>query len=347
MCDQSEEQIEVKDDGASRKETRSLRRRLGFVVMALYMVTLLFLLVMYLFVGDGSAFGEFITIWPPLAWLFGMVPLAVVSGVLTSRRGFVLVLGGLLIFVLLTEEWRSLLRWGDADAEGSIRVLVWNVDSHGGETLLQTMEAYEPDICILQESADGDGSFTPEDLTGYWEGFHWLDSGDCAVLSRFAIEALPTERVGPWQAPQMLQGRLPDDTFFLMVNVRLMLPSFGFNPFSERFGQQHDLRVNQYGQLAELIRNAKIQPVLLAGDFNVSATAKSLGPIRKNLDDAWKSSGRGWGRTITANFPVSRIDQCWVSGFEPLSARVYDPPFSDHRILVVDLTDGKQLGIGR
>ncbi len=337
MSDESAKK-DIEGEGvALRKERSALWRWLGRGAAVLFGTTILFLVVMYRLVGDVSAFGEFITIWPPVAWLLGLVPMAAVAGALTSRRGFVLALGGLLIFVLLTEEWRSLLLWGDVESVGSIRVLVWNVDSHGGDALLDAMEAYAPDVCILQETADGDASFAPEDLTGYWEGFHWLDSGDCAVLSRYALAELPTGRVGSWEAPQMLEVRLPDGASFLLVNVRLMLPSFGLNPFSEHFREQHGLRVRQYERLAALIGNTAKQPVLLAGDFNVSATARSLGPIRENLDDVWKSSGRGWGRTITASFPVSRIDQCWVSGFEPMSARVYDPPFSDHRILVVDL----------
>ena len=46
----------------------------------------------------------------------------------------------------------------------------------------------------------------------------------------------------------------------------------------------------------------------------------------------------GGARTALFNFPVARIDHCWVSGnIQPVSARVHPTTISDHRPLEVDL----------
>jgi len=79
-------------------------------------------------------------------------------------------------------------------------------------------------------------------------------------------------------------------------------------------------------------------PVILAGDFNTPAGMASLTPLRLLLRDVWPSAGVGWGATMTAEMPLSRIDQCWVSErLTPVAAHVERRGASDHRLLVVDL----------
>lgn len=79
--------------------------------------------------------------------------------------------------------------------------------------------------------------------------------------------------------------------------------------------------------------------MVLAGDFNTPARSRSLAPIRAMLDDVWLVSGRGWGATMTADFPVARIDQVWVepARLRPLAAWVHHATGSDHRMVVADV----------
>jgi len=73
----------------------------------------------------------------------------------------------------------------------------------------------------------------------------------------------------------------------------------------------------------------------------VPARMQSLRPLRALLRDVWTVGGLGWGGTMTADLPVARIDQCWVShDVEVVSARVLNPGGSDHRLLLVDLLIG-------
>ena len=312
---------------------------------------------MYLFVGDKSAFGEFVTIWPPLLWVFLLLPMSMVFILLGSRRRAFVGIGLILLFLLLTEESRSLLRVGgsqkreyfnsiqgrfsDAD-KVALRIIVWNVSHTPAHRLLPIIETKKPDLCFLQETSAGDLAVRSSDLTGYWEGFHWIDAGDCGVLSRFPVREIATRSVGPWSNPLLLDMDLPGNKKILLANVRLMLPTLLFNVFSStqraRFVEKHETRVKQYHLLSELMKKSNYETVILAGDFNTPASAFSLEPIRSMLRDAWLVCGHGWGRTITSTFPLSRIDQCWVSDdVECIHGRAYREDVSDHLMVLFEL----------
>ena len=332
-------------------------RAVAIACAFLFWMPLAVLMVFYVFVGDRTVTGEFFTIWPPVLWFFALVPLALPLLALGRRRHFVVCLAGILLFLVMTEEWRPLLRWGSQAKRKSfetphsnqngqdgtaLRVISWNVSGADRREILKILEAYKPDVCFLQETPDGNASIQDADLTGYWRRFHWLDAGDCGVLSRYPVRPLKSRKIGPWSDPQMLAMRLPDNRETLLINVRLMLPALLANPFSpqsrRRFVESHHERISQYAALWDLIAEKKMAPVILAGDFNTPACAKSLSPLRQVLRDAWRVCGHGWGRTATADFPVSRIDQCWISEkVECTDGRVFRESLSDHRLLLVDL----------
>lgn len=300
---------------------------------------LLVLLGLYVLVGDTSPLGEYFTIWPPMLWVFALIPLAMTQHRQGQWRPMVAALLGIVAFLLLTEEWRSLVRFGSGERPRSdLRVISWNVSDAGADQLQPILDLYNADVVFLQEA--------PGDLesSGVFGEYHILDDGDCATLSRYPVRQLRTERIGPWAPPQVLAADLPGSRTVLLCNVRLMLPSLVLNPIGNwgRLSTDNRARVAQFPQLIRLlsIQSAELggAPIVLAGDFNTPATAKSLGPLRDDLADAWREAGRGWGRTITVDFPVSRIDQCWTSeDIQAMDACVLPQDISDHRMLLVDL----------
>jgi endonuclease/exonuclease/phosphatase family metal-dependent hydrolase len=183
-------------------------------------------------------------------------------------------------------------------------------------------------------------------MTCYWRGFDFLANYDPGTLSRYDMTRLETERIGPWQEPLLALTALPNGRRIILANVRLAFPSivvavasFGSGLASD-YG--HRERIEQYQRLARLIEEAmrshSTKSVVLAGDFNVPARLPSLDPLRGMPRDAWLQAGVGWGGTMTAEMPLSRIDQCWVSNdIDVVSARVVRTGQSDHRMLVVDL----------
>jgi endonuclease/exonuclease/phosphatase (EEP) superfamily protein YafD len=109
----------------------------------------------------------------------------------------------------------------------------------------------------------------------------------------------------------------------------------------------HRDRLEQFPRLASLLRTAATRhgadAIVLAGDFNTPGGMPSLEPLAPLLRDGWRTGDMGWGGTMTADMPLSRIDQCWVSsGVEVVAASVRAGAGSDHRMLVVDLLIGSR-----
>lgn len=310
---------------------------------------LLVLLMVHLTVGDRAPAGEWLTVWPPLLWWAPALVVSAVPLVRATPRARWTLAAALLLFALLLIEWRPLLRFGSpAESPDTVRVVTWNVGGGypSNAALLEELAGWQPDLVLLQESPDGAAGFLAEDLIGHWDGWTWTDAGDCGVLSRWPVRVLATRSVGPWEAPQALAVDRPDGDALLVVNVRLMLPSLRLFPVSASaradFAQAHRQRVGQYAALVDLVRELQaaepFAATIVGGDFNVDAGARSLAPIRAVAHDVWPTAGRGWGATITREFPVARIDHLHVAGgLRPTSARVAKSSLSDHRPLVVVL----------
>ncbi|MCG3197607.1 MAG: hypothetical protein GHCLOJNM_02095 [bacterium] len=334
------------------------------VLSALVGSALVFLNVLYLFVGDGTVWGEYLTIWPPILWAYAfLIPLLVVCFA-AGKRQSVILFSLWALFLGSTEEWASLfrsqenslhVRLDSARAKGSaetaeigIRLTSWNVSGtlSAQSRCLEFLAGYEPDICLFQETPDQDPTLEQGNFEGYWKGFHWLDAGDCGILSRYPLKPLATEPVGPWPPVQIVSVQPATGSTFLLANVHLAVPSLVLNPLSrdkrEYLVRRHKERVGQFGRLAKLIQAQMAETgnpsSIVAGDFNTPASQWSLDPLREFLSDVWLIRGVGWGRTITNQFPVSRIDQCWVTeDVTVASASVHRADISDHRVLLVDL----------
>ncbi|NQU44697.1 endonuclease/exonuclease/phosphatase family protein [bacterium] len=310
--------------------------------------TLLFLF--YLVVSDRAPWGEAVAIWPPFFWGMGLAPLILLSFRPKKWHRPLILVGYFLLFLALTVEWWPLLRlpYGNPSnppSSNTFRFVSWNVAGTSKDQWLPVLQAVHPDICFLQETPDGRMSLQPEDLSGYWQGFQWEDSGDTAILSRFSFASLPGFKVGPWPNPQVARFHLDGDDF-LGFNLHLMLPPLILWPVTpyryDRLSGDHTLRVAQFRPLVDGVKTRMAETgldrALIAGDFNTPGRMASMSPVRKALRDAWLESGRGWSATMTRTFPVSRIDHCWLTpNLEPSAAWILDRPPSDHRMLVVDV----------
>ena len=297
------------------------------------------LLVLYRWWGDTTTLGECLTLWPSFLWALVLAPRVLWLWRRGARRPALVAGACLAAFVASTTEMRSLLRRAPASAEVPglpLRVVTWNV---AGGAPFAEVDPLRPDIFLLQEGGRAPAPGDPLST------FQWRATLDPAALSRFPLRVLPTRRVGPWTDPQVLLAELPGNRRLIVVNVRLMLPAIVTAAAAGEWRSlraAHRERVGQFRELAQLVRdtmNAQgTRSVLVAGDFNCPGDARSLGPLRENLLDAWGLAGRGWGGTMPARLPVSRIDQVWVStDIRVLSAVVLPRASSDHRALAVDI----------
>ncbi len=281
----------------------------------------------YVFVGDRTIWGEWISVAPPAVWGVLLLPSVV-------RLRSWLLFGVLASFLALASEWPQM---GPSAAPSSetIRVVTWNIGA-GNRGWAEAVMSLEPDIVLVQES------MKPVAIE---DGFHWYGTLDPGTLSRLPAERLPTESVGPWTDPQLLlmeiQGRK-----VLVANVRLMLPSVVIqlvDPLHERPLENYRARFAQYEKLARLLESTAertgASAILLGGDFNIPAQMPSLEPIRGFLNDAWRMAGSGWGATVPEFLPLARVDQLWLSReIEPVSVRVVRVEGSDHRAVVADVS---------
>lgn len=281
----------------------------------------------YQFVGDKSFWGEWISVAPPILWVVLLLPTAI-------RLRSWIVATSLAAFLLFTTEWPRPWNCIAHPREEVVRLISWNIGA-GNTNWVEALEQYSPDIVLVQESLEP---------LRIWEGFEWHEAFDPGVLTRFPTEVLSTEKVGPWTEPQLLLMEIRGKKV-LVANVRLMLPSIVFQmarPFTENPLDNHRDRVRQYEKLVKLLKSSAertgAHSIILGGDFNTPGSARSLEPLTGFLKDAWRSAACGWGATMPEFFPLSRVDQVWVSSdIHPVFVRVVRLAGSDHRGIIMDL----------
>ncbi len=292
-----------------------------------------------------------ITIWPFFFWTAPVAMLAVLLLRVLRRRLTVLVAGyAVLITLLIWEEPRFLLRglWSSPEAAVAearragvvLRVVTLNC-AGGRQDAVRDALAQQPDIVLLQESP-GEAATARLEPEG-WASAGWMDPA-IMVRGRLEAERLPRHLAHFMYYgvayPDALGGRTP----VAVLSTRLKLPLLRFDlwrPSTWReAGHIRELRAISVGQIVAQVRAwGPDMPVVAGGDLNTPGGDRLLDPLRgAGLIDAFAAAGVGWPNTITADFPVSRIDQLWVSDhFRPVSGRVLHTPHSDHRMVVVDL----------
>jgi endonuclease/exonuclease/phosphatase (EEP) superfamily protein YafD len=237
----------------------------------------------------------------------------------------------LAIFLLVSGDWFGLIRalspvrTGSRASPPTLRVVTWNIDdaSGGTDAILASLEPLSPDIVVFQETPDHADFLSSASLPMTWQSWIYADAGDCGLFCRFPVSLLEAEGIGPWDKPQVPLCDWPCSQGttipLLLVNVRLMLPSLVLAAWDSEaralLTREHRRRRAQYESLANQIRqmteSMKPAAIILAGDFNVRGGSVSRQPLTgvAGLRDAWPLAGRGWGGTITRDFPVARIDQ--------------------------------------
>lgn len=300
-------------------------------------------------VGDQTWWGECITVWPTAGWMLLVSPRLAIWAHRGQWRDVRLVAAAAIALVASTTEWTGLLRRSPAAGAplrpGAFRVVSWNV---AGGMPLGELAADAPDLALLQEIG---AMPPPAERLPHFTAFEWLGDFDPGTLSKTSIARLPTRRIGPWQEPQVIRTSIAGRPL-VAINVRLTLPAFvvavaTLEPPS-RLIQMHAERLGQFTRLrdliAETLKTQGVKSAVLCGDFNSPGGIQSGEPLRSILRDVWPEGGAGWGATMPAWLPMSRIDQCWVTPDIEVISAVVRKGTSDHRRLVVDLAFRQSAG---
>jgi len=237
-------------------------------------------------------------------------------------------------------------------AEGQpLRMMTFNVEkwSHGTNAVAETIRGQHPDVVCLQEA----GKYfwlkrpdqTPAALVKALPEYRFVAAGEIMVGSRLPVTAwqkvpLPP---GPESRPAViatvdLHGRAEH-----VVSVHLM-PS-GFDQILREPGtrglrfvrEENAARMAQATVLRTALQSVP-PPFVAGGDFNAQPQTRVCRLLTDRFRDAFDEAGRGFGYTLTATFPASRIDHLLLGGVHARRAFVPNVLASDHRPLVADLT---------
>jgi endonuclease/exonuclease/phosphatase family metal-dependent hydrolase len=115
--------------------------------------------------------------------------------------------------------------------------------------------------------------------------------------------------------------RFQEDNYTFMDTARLAYSNEQMNEIraiGSRLKTAFSMRAEQAQMIANYIKESPY-PVIVMGDFNDTPQSYAYRKIKKGIDDAFRSSGRGFGNTYAGELPSFRIDYI-----------MYGPPFESY-----------------
>lgn len=285
-----------------------------------------------------------ITVFPVWVWCAaGFGPLVLL--IRRRRSGWVLMamLTWLIFLLVFAEEPWSLLRLviRASPATGErLRVVSLNANI-GNRRVLDDIARYQPDIVLLQESPGrNEVEAMARQLFGDEGAFVYGVDASLIVRGSAAPAELPSDL-----SAYVVQAhvRLPSGRELEVFSTRLTPGVFRLDLWSpgcwKEQTENRRKRREQIGRIVDRIDSIPDEiPVILGGDFNAPQGDAVFRQLRPRLRDSFKVTGRGWGNTITNEYPFLRIDQIWVSqGLRVRNVMALKTDHSDHRIVVCDL----------
>lgn len=223
-------------------------------------------------------------------------------------------------------------------APQKIKAMTYNIRSGslGINEVVATIAAQNPDILILQEAWAHDARRDPVPiiqarLKNYQQARHQ----QLVIFSKFPIEekhyhALPDHQVGILEAELNVNGA-PLTVFCAHFAIPLNGAPLDW---PREIPKMARIRQAQW-ELLNRVANQSGASVIIAGDFNTPPRGVLYRGLASQFSDAFKNSGRGFGQTFPAGFPLQRIDYLWTSrDVKATRVEVLPSRASDHRALV-------------
>ena len=290
-----------------------------------------------------------VTVFPVWAWL---VPGLLLPGIVlrwAPRRWVIGVVGcWMAYFAVFGDEPRGLIRSilpapevQARSASGSSMIRVITVNCSSEARAVEESAAMSPDILLVQESPAEPVllAFSERHFGRRDGGAH---GGDVGVLAQGTVQVRYASRTA-FGAFLHCSVQLDAGSTVDVVCLRLSPPTVRIDLWSpECWRAQTAHRQLQRKELAAALERLNEippdRPVIVAGDFNAPAGDAIFGLLGPGLTDSFREAGRGWGNTITSEFPFHRIDQIWVSDqLTAVDCRARPMTHSDHRLVVAEL----------
>jgi vancomycin resistance protein VanJ len=320
----------------------SITRLTGKIFLAFSAILFLFIFFCYYFRSDTFAT---ITFFPPWCWTALGLVLAIPLLLLHRYLFLSAIMAWLLFTFVFAEEPMCLIRQLCSPAASSkqpnvLRVVSLNCAGGNPKAADEVMQ-YQPDIVLLQETPRRkDVEFLAQKLFGKEVAVAW--NLDPVIIAHGRLEQRVLPRI---KSLIMTQAHitLSNGLEIEVVSLRLTPPTIGLNLFSPYNWKEHAdgrrLRRTQVAKVVEQITQIPDPtPIIVGGDFNAAAGDGAVMLLAPYLLDTVKYAGIGWPNTVINTFPVSRVDQIWISRhFRTVSVVTKKTIHSDHRIVICDL----------
>ncbi|MEZ6055314.1 MAG: endonuclease/exonuclease/phosphatase family protein [Planctomycetaceae bacterium] len=237
------------------------------------------------------------------------------------------------------DEWPSVVRQlaptkVPQDNERELAIVSMNCLTGKWQMFPEFIEL-RPDLILLQESPN-QRKLEPLASDLYGDEGAVISSRGCSIVARGELvldsdHSTPLLTIAYWTPPGGERT--------LVVSLRLTHSPIRVDLWrGDCWGEHQACRELHREQLAPLLALMKSLPsdlpVIVGGDFNTPARSSIVRPLEESLIDTFSDSGRGWGNTITRDYPFHRIDSIWVSPhFRPLASQTHITPHSDHRMV--------------
>ncbi|RYG44786.1 hypothetical protein EON79_14160 [bacterium] len=306
------------------------KRRLGFA--SLWMgLWLVFIGGAYLVPGYSLAA---FTIFPAWTWIgIAVAPLAYRFRRYEPRVVASLALVAVVLTLVTTEEWRSLVRLHAPPGKGSVRIVTLNCASLTSST--EEVVPFRPDIVLLSENP---GRPACEALARrlFGSAGRAVVGPDGAIVCRAPLTQIDVPRgTSDFTAATTSVAGVSIG----LIALRLLPPEFNielYNP--EAWRKVAENRRARREQIAKIAEWVKLHPDirLMAGDYNAQPWDPSLGAMPRGFLDAFPRAGTGWGHTAVNDYPLARIDQIWTKRWKPTRVWIEKTVNSDHRMVIAD-----------
>lgn len=240
------------------------------------------------------------------AWLFIansfapylFLPLPAVVGVAAFVQAPVLLLGsGAALVLWVWIFWRFLPKTATPRFQGlpltvmSTNLLGWNEHPQHVIAALRTCGA---DIIGMQELNTVTATAIQQHLIREFPHQQLAardgDSG-MGIISRYPLRPLAATLSGDWIGPPQTVIAELNGTDVVLLNMHAMSPQVTNMAWSVRERERQAIRIHSF--IAQ--RN---EPAIVMGDFNATEFSRAYATITRNLYDAWREAGRGFGNTF-------------------------------------------------
>ena len=317
------------EESAKEKETKPKKSPIW---LSFNLAFFAFCLLAY-FTRHDSLFAFFV--WPAFVPAF----IGVVWGVFLTpwRKGLLIIWG---VFALIfVEEVISIPRMLLPPGQQSLRVVTLNC-GWGRVEAVQELKKLKPDVLLLQESP-GYEDLKKLAMEFFGEEGSFVSGPDATIIARGKLDQIGYDR----RVSNFVSAKLttPQGMSLNLVSLRMNPPVLRldlYNPEAwSEFKQSRIARRAESEEIASRIKRSGFEPDIVAGDFNSPPDARAFGSLTADLNDSFKSGGRGYGATAVNPLPcLVRIDLVYTSRkIEVVKVWTFAGKESDHRAVVADL----------